>query len=477
MVMPDPALQRALWTSLSRGDSARIRELVADGADVNLPIGNPGGETPLIRTITTGDLSLVRVLLESGADVNLPWKGPRSWTPLMFAHDDPAMLRELLAARADVNARTTAHSIRSPSDGLVPVPGGETALHLAASASNAEAVRVLLESGAEVEAVAENGRAPLDYALRLGSATEAATVLVEAGAQLTPQRLEAMHSAAHSTDSDLLAFPFLTGASPSPPGHQAEPPRHEAEKPGQGTTRLEPHGVVPKEFRCPKCDALIYSRKPRICGHCGALLPPELLLTDQEAEALEDERRWARELAERFGTPGSALGKLRVPSTIQPRDGKSLPETFCAQDLLRRVSCAEEFRRRDRPVFWLYVVGYGFLSLTTVFLSTNLGGLAPEALLVMVGFCAWSCFRAWHRASPICPNCKQNIRYCAAAFCHLCGQSLIHQRCEGCGVDNSWMRVFRPYAKAGSFRWIVYCPGCGVCLDSKVPRWRAGEGI
>jgi hypothetical protein len=474
MVMPDPALQRALWTSLSRGDSARIRELVADGADVNLPIGNPGGETPLIRTITTGDLSLVRVLLESGADVNLPWKGPRSWTPLMFAHDDPAMLRELLAARADVNARTTAHSIRSPSDGLVPVPGGETALHLAASASNAEAVRVLLESGAEVEAVAENGRAPLDYALRLGSATEAATVLVEAGAQLTPQRLEAMHSAAHSTDSDLLVFPFLTGASPDPPADPAGRQRHGPETTPQGSPGLEPHGAAPKEFKCPKCHALIYSRKPKICGHCGALLPTELILTDQEAHALAEERRWARELAEKFGTSGSALGKLPVPQ-VRPVAGKGLPATFSPQDLLRRASCAEEFRRRDRPVFWLYMVGYGFLLLTSAFLWINLGARVPEALLVMLVFAAWMCFRAWQTASPICPNCRQNIRYCATAFCHLCGQPLIHRRCEACGVDNSWMGFFRSYTQAGNLRWIAYCPGCGVCLDSKVSRWRPGS--
>src|ERR1017187_250487 len=143
--MSDPALQREFWCALAGGDSARVRALVAGGADVNLPIGNPGGETPLIRTITTGDLSLVRVLLELGADVNLPWKGPRSWTALMFAHDDPAMLRELVAAGADVNARTTAHSIRSPSGGLVMIPGGETALHLAM-------IRELVAAGTDVNA-------------------------------------------------------------------------------------------------------------------------------------------------------------------------------------------------------------------------------------------------------------------------------------------------------------------------------------
>src|SRR5437870_4258579 len=220
--MPDSAIQRKFLSALARGDAAGIRELAAAGADVNVPIGNPGGETPLIRAITAGELSLVRVLLQSAADVNLPCKGPRCWTPLMFAHDDPPILRELAVAGADVNARTTAHSIRSPSGAVKLLPGGETALHLAAAAGNAQAVRVLLQAGAEVEARAQNGRAPLDYALRLGSATEAGEALVEAGAQLTPQRLEVMHAAAHSPDSDLIAFPWVTEDAPKHGDGQVE---------------------------------------------------------------------------------------------------------------------------------------------------------------------------------------------------------------------------------------------------------------
>ena len=200
-----------------------------------------------------------------------------------------------------------------------------------------------------------------------------------------------------------------------------------------------------------------------------------MLLTDQEAEAREEERRWARELAEKFGTPGATLGKFAVPSAAKPAAGKSLLGTFCAEVLLRRVSCAEEFRHRDRPAFWLYMVGYGFLLLPAAFIFTKLGAPAPEAMLVMLGFSAWGCFRAWHRASPICPNCRQNIRICSAAFCHLCGQPLIHRRCEGCGLDNNWPGFTRSYTKAWSFRWIAYCPGCGVQLDSKVSRWRAGS--
>src|SRR5574337_636247 len=111
--MSDPAAQRALWAALGAGNCSRVRELVSAGADVNAPIGNPGGETPLIRAITAGDLVVLRLLIELGADVNLAWKGPKSWTPLMFAHGSPEMLRELIAAGADLNARTSADWIKT----------------------------------------------------------------------------------------------------------------------------------------------------------------------------------------------------------------------------------------------------------------------------------------------------------------------------------------------------------------------------
>ena len=472
--MPDPGLQREFLNALARADTSRIRELVAAGADVNLPIGNPGGETPLIRAITNGDLSVVRLLLQTGADANLPWKGPRSWTPLMFAHDDPAMLRELVAAGADVNARSTAHSMTAPAGDIKLIPGRETALHLAAAAGNAEAIRVLIRAGAEVETQAEDGQAPLDCAVRQGSVTEAAAALVEAGAQLTPQRLEVMHAAAHNPESDLIAFPLPTAAGRSQPGDDETRRPNEAEKFGQNTEQPVTSGTRPKELRCPKCHALIYSRKPRICGQCGALLAAGLFLTDQQAEALDAERQWARQLADKFSSRANSQRQLVSPSAAQSPAAEGQAGTVSAQELLNRVSCAEEFKHRDRPAFWLYLVGYSLTMLTVVFLAINLGGVPPTAMLIMLGFLSLLCLRAWHCASPVCPNCKQNIRYCSATFCHVCGQPLSHGRCERCGVDNSWTSFFRPYS-SGSFRWITHCPGCGVLLDSKVSRWRSGR--
>jgi hypothetical protein len=459
--MADASLQKSLWIALQNGAAAQIQYLVNAGAEVNLPLGSPEGETPLIRAVTEGNIGLVKLLLQLGADPSLPCKGPRSWTPLMFAHDNPEMMRELISAGANVKARTKAFSIEAPGGGAKHIAGGETALHLAVAAGNAEAVKVLLEAGAEVEARAENGCAPLDYAVRLGSVNQVVTNLVGAGAQLTPERLEAMHSTAHRPDSDVVAFPFQKAGAESSLGQ------------GGFTIQSSVHQTAnPPEFRCPKCHALIYSRKPKVCGQCGALLPSELVLTAEQARALDESRRWARDLADRFSSPGSPhQPTLRGDAPVRMIQ-KSATES--PEELLQGISCAEEFRRRPRPDFWLYAVGYGFTLFITAFLFIKMGGIEPSALLIMTAFMAALTYRAWHRASPICPDCHENIRFCAAAFCHVCGKPLSHKRCEGCAVDNSWISFLRPYGSQGNFRWIAYCPGCGVELDSKVPRWRAG---
>jgi len=43
------------------------------------------------------------------------------------------------------------------------------------------------------------------------------------------------------------------------------------------------------EFRCPHCNAPIYSRKNKICGVCEKPLPPEFLLSDEQVAALRQQ--------------------------------------------------------------------------------------------------------------------------------------------------------------------------------------------
>ena len=49
------------------------------------------------------------------------------------------------------------------------------------------------------------------------------------------------------------------------------------------------------EYRCPKCNRLLYDRRRKNCGFCATDIPVELLFTEKELEKLNKERA---ELAE-----------------------------------------------------------------------------------------------------------------------------------------------------------------------------------
>ncbi len=53
------------------------------------------------------------------------------------------------------------------------------------------------------------------------------------------------------------------------------------------------------EFRCPYCQAPIYSRKNKICGVCEKPLPKELLMNDAEIafwkQEMDQEEKRAKE--------------------------------------------------------------------------------------------------------------------------------------------------------------------------------------
>src|SRR6185295_5147927 len=88
-----------------RADPGLLKVLLDAGADVDLAL--PQGETPLMLASRTSGVDAVRVLIEHGAKVNVVerWQGH---TPLMYAaaHDRGKVAAALLAAGADVNART-----------------------------------------------------------------------------------------------------------------------------------------------------------------------------------------------------------------------------------------------------------------------------------------------------------------------------------------------------------------------------------
>jgi ankyrin repeat protein len=167
-----------------RADARLLRILLEAGANVDLAL--PEGETPLMLASRTSGVDAVRLLIEHGAKANVVerWQGQ---TPLMYAaaHDRGEVAAALIAAGADVNARTPLNALpeRKPAVRyFVEIPtAGLTPVMFAARHGAVSALRVLIKAGADLDAKTPEGFSPVVIALD-NLHFDAAKVLVEAGA-------------------------------------------------------------------------------------------------------------------------------------------------------------------------------------------------------------------------------------------------------------------------------------------------------
>jgi ankyrin repeat protein len=150
---------------------ARLTRLLAVALTAGALAAAPArpGESAVADAVMRGDTASVRTLLRQGADVNeaqgdgmtaLHWGAQRG---------DAATVRVLLAAgaRTDVVTRN----------------GNYTPLHLAARYGRADAVRALLDAGAAVTAVTSSGGAtPLHFAASSGDSASVALIVARGGA-------------------------------------------------------------------------------------------------------------------------------------------------------------------------------------------------------------------------------------------------------------------------------------------------------
>jgi ankyrin repeat protein len=195
-----------LYLAAENGSGRIIRTLIEAGAD-------PGqvdrtGETILMIATQAGDADAVRVLLEHGADVDAV--DPQYLqTALMYAAraGRPDVVRTLIDHGADVLARTRTGEPPSPrlpcvnragcgSHGLGiirgglpergkrdPIPGTMGPLMYAAREGHLETVRLLLNAGADVNAVDTNWIGPLLLAIS-NNHIDVARFLIDRGADL-----------------------------------------------------------------------------------------------------------------------------------------------------------------------------------------------------------------------------------------------------------------------------------------------------
>jgi uncharacterized protein len=153
-----------LYLACVNGSAPMIAKLLDAGADANA--ATTEGETALMTVARTGNVEAAKVLLAHGADVNSKEQW-RQQTPLMWAvaESHPEMAQELIAHGADVNARQVTWNwerqmTKEPREKWMPL-GGLTPLLFAARQGCLDCARILMKSGAEINAADPNDISPM----------------------------------------------------------------------------------------------------------------------------------------------------------------------------------------------------------------------------------------------------------------------------------------------------------------------------
>lgn len=184
------------WAAYGR-DLETAQLLLTAGANVKAT--NRYGVTPLMLAATKGNAGMVELLLKAGADPN--GSLPEGETVLMTAArtGNVDVLRLLLANGADIKAKESWR--------------GQTALMWAAADNHPEAVKLLVELGGEIDARSNGGFSALLFAARAGK-LDAVRALIEAGANVNDViRPLATAQAAGATQGN-AANTYRRGAGP-----------------------------------------------------------------------------------------------------------------------------------------------------------------------------------------------------------------------------------------------------------------------
>lgn len=215
------------------GSAGMLDRLIAAGADPNASLTR-SGDTALMIASRTGKVDAVRVLLDRGAKANAQetWGGT---TALMWAVSEkhPEVAKLLVERGADVNARS--YYVPSASgrgfEGTTPVaqkPGKDfeefasgwlTPLMFAARQNDLESARLLVTSGADINAQAGDGKDALSLAFFDGS-YDVADFLIDSHANLNQndaQRFTPLFWAVDRRNMETAPnFPWLETRDPLP---------------------------------------------------------------------------------------------------------------------------------------------------------------------------------------------------------------------------------------------------------------------
>jgi ankyrin repeat protein len=233
-----------LHSASQRGNVEGIRMLLEKGADPTAQ--DKDGKTPLHFASQEGNVEGIRMLLERGADPTAQDKDGK--TPLHFASERENVegIRMLLEKGADPTAQDK--------DGKTPLhfaSEGECGQHSDASRAgrrsdstgqgwhdtialllsewgNVEAIRMLLEKGADPTAQDKVGKTPLHFALQKGN-VEGIRMLLEKGADPTAQDKDGktpLHFALQKGNVEGIRMLLEKGADPTAQDKDGKTPLH-----------------------------------------------------------------------------------------------------------------------------------------------------------------------------------------------------------------------------------------------------------
>lgn len=172
----------------ARGRMRELRFLVESGADIKRTF-------PLHDAAEAGRKSAVEYLLSRGVDVNAMNRNGRTALHLAAEQGRTAVVETLIQAGAFTEARVlpkVMNSIRPPEGNMSLIDGGvvqlATPLHLAANAGHGAVIEALLRGKANIQATNRTGSTALHHAIQRGR-WDIFKLLLEKGAQ--PDALDA----------------------------------------------------------------------------------------------------------------------------------------------------------------------------------------------------------------------------------------------------------------------------------------------
>jgi ankyrin repeat protein len=187
-----PAVQRFI-EAIARHDLSGVKGMVA-GDPTLAKLADGAGSTALMHAAASGTVAILQALVDAGADVNA--RNSRAATALHWAVADEAKVKLLLLSGASVNAKTVEG--RTPLYAAASLPGG------------AAAVRHLLEAGADVNAATLVGATPLFPAVNVSE--EMTRLLLDKGADANRATLSGVTPIMFTRDAAVVQLLVARGA-------------------------------------------------------------------------------------------------------------------------------------------------------------------------------------------------------------------------------------------------------------------------